>query len=70
MSKIWAETITLTAFEPYCSDREVCGIAKKFAMTKFEGFLLKHHLTSQRLKSYIYSRSAPLNLENQIQQGF
>ncbi|MFB2770666.1 hypothetical protein ACE1AT_15450 [Pelatocladus sp. BLCC-F211] len=27
-------------------------------------------LTVRSLKRYIYSRSAPLNLENQIQQGF
>ncbi len=70
MSKILAETITMTGFEPCCMYNEVCGIPKKLAMTRFEGFFLSDRLTHQRLKRYILSRSAPLNLENQIQQGF
>ncbi len=36
----------------------------------FEAIFFKSLLTLRSLKSYIYSRSAPLNLENQIQQGF
>jgi len=36
----------------------------------FEAIFSKPPLTLRSLKRYIYSRSAPLNLENKIQQGF
>ncbi|MBD2431518.1 MULTISPECIES: hypothetical protein [Fischerella] len=36
----------------------------------FEPIFSKPLLTLRSLKRYIYSRSALLNLENQIQQGF
>ncbi len=40
------------------------------AKKAFEAIFSEPLLTVRSLKRYIYSRSAPLNLENQIQQGF
>ncbi|MBW4430573.1 MAG: hypothetical protein KME28_02125 [Pelatocladus maniniholoensis HA4357-MV3] len=49
---------------------EVCTFSVNLTLTRFELFSTHLLLTVRSLKRYIYSRSAPLNLENQIQQGF
>ncbi len=48
----------------------ICTFSVIIALTTFEPFYTHLLLTVRSLKRYIYSRSAPLNLENQIQQGF
>ncbi len=45
-------------------------MSKTLPSKAFEPIFYYALLTVRSLKRYIYSRSAPLNLENQIQQGY
>ncbi|TFI51154.1 hypothetical protein BLD44_027420 [Mastigocladus laminosus UU774] len=65
-----AETLILSMLEADLMVNEVCTFCVNLTLTRFERFYPHLLLTVRSLKRYIYSWSAPLNLENQIQQGF
>ncbi|WP_146004017.1 hypothetical protein [Fischerella thermalis] len=62
--------LILSKLETDLMANEVCTFSVNLTLTRFEPFYTRLLLTVRSLKRYIYSRSAPLNLENQIQQGF